>query len=239
MPYLSDLYSTLANRLSDWMTDAKDTGGNVTSRVLDLINRAQDRLWFERKWSGLVKRAALTLSSGRTYTLPSDCGIILRVYHDTDSDGRPDWDYYEDSPDTARGYYVNASFAKATGWTRTITFLASPTHSPYVKYYAKLADFAGTGTEYLFFPANLMLATAQLIHLEEGGLSADDAYKALSGYWQREIVNYAQLTQYENPEQRMIGLDDEGTQIENDRYSLSEGQDSEPTPFDPSYDGRY
>jgi len=238
MAYRSDTYTSVANRLKDWMQDASDTGGNVTSRILDLVNRANQSLWMERPWAGLVVRSALTLSSGKTYTLPAACGVILDVYHDTDSDGRPDGHYYEDSSDTARGYYVSRSYAKDTGFAQTITFMATPSSAPYIRYVKLLEDFAGTGTEYLYFPSELLVAKAQMFHLEDGGLSAGDMYKAIQQKFTREMTNFMQSQQFENREQRMMILDDQGTEVSTDRYNLGGGPESEPSPYDPSYDLR-
>src|SRR5574343_1580120 len=122
-----------------------------------------------RAWDGLIAYSTLTLV-GRAASMPAAFGgQLCRVYCDTNSDGKPDRYYFRDGPE-ANGYKLVNVFAKATGHAWTITFLSDPPISPVVVYPKVLDDFAGSGTEYSYFPPDLLVATAKTIHIKESDL---------------------------------------------------------------------
>lgn len=236
MAYGSEVFSTAYNRMKDWLIEAND-GGNVTDLALDLLNRAQERLRMYRPWEELVKQQALTVSS-KTASLPSDCGEILALWHDSDSDGHPDFYYYNRSRRVDTGYRMTDSFTKAAGHARTITFYAAPSYTVYLEYIIKLDDFANSGTEYSFFPIDLLVAQAQIIHYTEQDL-VDEGYRAVFDNWQRLLVDYEQAHSWRNIDMRWEITDDQNNDVEQEVYSLIDGPDVEPTNSDPSYDNRH
>lgn len=166
MGYWTATYSEIQPRLTDWLVI---TGGGAVSNIeLDLLNRAQEWLWQYRPWEALQATAALTVSS-RVATLPADYGRLLQVYADLDGDGRPDWYFENKSDDPARHFTLVTTFAKATGRTFAIHFTGQQQYNPYARYVKTLEAFTGTGTEYSFFPADILLRCAQKLHLEDKG----------------------------------------------------------------------
>ena len=236
MAFTPDTNATLKLRFLDWC-EVADTWGNVTSVALDCLNRAQYSLWEHRPWADLRTRLQLTMS-GKTASLPDTFGRMLSVWHDSDSDGRPDFYYYERSNRADDGYYITPTFAKASGYTWTITFYASPNTTPYIEYQKRLTDFAGTGTEYSYFPGDLLLTRAKRICMEDGHRTGEAEYGALVNREEELLVNYEALVQHNNADMRMEQLDDGGQRIDNEGYNLGSGSDGVATTFDPDYDLR-
>lgn len=224
-------YSEFSPILTDWL---REEGGTVEDLTLSLINRAQDELWMYRAWDYLCKYQSLTLSS-LTATLPSDFGgRICRIYCDTNSDNKPDRYYHKDGP-VDSGYKIVDTFATATGHSVAITFFSTPPSTPVMVYPAILSDFAGTGTEYTYFPADLLIATAQKIHIEEADLVGNE-YQAILNRQAQLLRDYEQSHQYQNVELVMRQLDESGLEIENESYDLESGAD---TRFSEVYDNDY
>lgn len=232
----NSLYSDIYNRLLDWMSDVANTGGNVSNRARDLLNRAQEQLRIYRAWDGLLKRSQLTVTD-KVATLPDDCREIVRVWHDSDSDGKPDFYYYQDSKRPDDGYYITDTFAKATGHTRTMTFYAAPSYDPYVEYIHSLDEFTGDGTEYSYFPGELLLATAQLIHVTESGIVGNE-YSAIERRQSHLMLDYEQSHQYQNIDPRSVQNDDDGVEIELEDFNLYDGAGGIVSHFDNDYDLR-
>lgn len=232
MAYHSDLFSEIKNRLTDWL---ESTGGAVTALEKDLLNRAQRSLWNNAPWDYLVKTQALALTN-KAATLPADFGKVLSVWHDSDGDGRPDFYYYNSSRYADNGYYIRDAFAKATGHAWTITFFAAPSNTPYLEYQATLANFADSGTEYSFFPGDLLLLKAQEIHITEMGLVGSE-YQAIKTRLEEELRDYKQAHQWINHDPRVVQNDWHGDPIEVPNYAL-DGSASVVSidDHDPSYD---
>lgn len=214
----SDLYSDIKNAFLDWMDDTDNEGNNVADVALLTINRAQHNLERYDTWDGLVKDYALSLTD-KTAILPSDIGELIAVYHDSNSDGKPDWYYYRDG-DYSSGYKIRQTFNKATGHSATIQFFNNPSNTPIVRYKAKLADFTGEGSEYSYFPFDLLLLEAQYIHITESGLVGND-YQAVMNRRKEILRDYRQEHQYKNNDMRVVQRDYRGWQINNDAYSLT------------------
>jgi len=220
--FLNEPYLTFSKRLTDWLNTS---GGEVSNLPLDLLNRAQYRLWAYRAWEGLIVHQSLTLSSNAS-SLPSDfAGAVVLVYIDTNSDGKPDMYFYRNG-NASSGYKLVDVFVKATGHAWTITFFATPGGTPVIVYPKALPDFEGTGTEYSFFPPDLLLAAAKVIHIEESDLVGPE-YQAVLNSYATLLRDYEQSNQYQNTELRMSVLDDAGDEIGVDDYDLEGGSETD------------
>lgn len=219
--FLNEPYSTFSKRLTDWLNTA---GGEVTDLTLDLYNRAQQYLCLYRAWDGLLTHWQSTLTSN-VITLPTNfSGTVCSVYIDTNEDGKPDKFFYRDAG-TENGYKAVNSFAKATGHSWTFTFFTTPSANPYVVYPVTLEDFEGTGTEYSFFPSDLLTTTAKKIHIEESDLVGKE-YDAILNQQTALLRDYEQSHQYQNIEWKMRQIDDSGDEIGNEAYDLEGGAES-------------
>jgi hypothetical protein len=235
----SDLYSDIKNALLDWMDDQDNTGGNVSDTAFSLINRAQSNLERYCLWDGLVKDAALTLggSDGRTANLPSDFAEMVSVFNDSNGDGKPDFYYYRDSTDVSNGYEIRNTFAKATGHALAVQFYSTPQNTIYVRYKIKLPVFTGTGTEYSFFPFDLILLEAQYIHIVESGLVGPD-YSAIVTRRKEMLRDYRQEHQFKNIDMRCVQNDSRGYPIYNGGFSMTGEIEPPRDGFSNDYDRR-
>jgi hypothetical protein len=235
----SDLFSDIKNAFLDWMDDQDNTGGNVSDTALLTLNRAQDNLERYDCWDDLVAEAAVTLggTDGRTANLPSDLGEVIAVGIDTNGDGKWDHYYYRDSTDVSDGYKIRYTFAKATGYAGTIQFLCTPQNTPKIRYKSKLTDFTGSGTEYSFFPFDLILAEAQYIHATESGIATNDL-PAIEKRRKELLRDYRQEHQYKNNDMRSVQNDFRGYPVSNDGYSMTGNIDAPKDRFSNDYDRR-
>jgi len=235
--YHNDVFSTIRNRMLDWLSDVANEGNNITDLATDLLNRAQRELWEYRAWEYLLESGySLTISS-KAATLPSDFGRMVRVWHDTDGDNRPDFYYYNRSNRVDDGYYIVSGFTKAAGHTWTINFYNSPTQTVKIDYIKTLEDFTGTGTEYSFFPGELLLCTAQKIHITESDMIGPE-YSAMRQRQLEMLANYEHANHYVNVDMRLEVVDDAGDRVETEEYDLGQGVGAIATNFDNSYDLR-
>jgi hypothetical protein len=229
--FLTEPYSTFSKRLTDWLNTS---GGEVTNLTLDLLNRAQQWLCLYRAWDGLTVRTQLTLSD-KDITLPSTfSGACVAVYTDSNGDGKPDKYYYRDG-EVGSGYRAQNTFAKATGHSWKFTFFAAPASNPVVVFPVPLDDFAGTGTEYSFFPTNLLLATAKKLHIEESDLVGPE-YESILRAHDELLREFEHSHQHQNIEWRMRQLDTDGNEVGNEGYDLNGGSE---TAFLDEYDSSY
>jgi len=192
----STLFLSLYNRVKDVLNIE---GGNVSDVALDLINRAQNRLVMEHEWDGLKKIAALTISN-KTASMPADFGREIMLYVDSDGDGKPEDYLYKDGL-TNSGYRINATFTKAAGYTYTITFYETPSSTVYLVYMPNLteflaADITGAAT-YSFFPAEIMVKQALVIHMAESG-EENNQYQILKAELTEDIRKFQAASQYSN-----------------------------------------
>jgi hypothetical protein len=218
----SDLFANIKNAFLDWMDDQDNSGGNVSDTALATLNRAQDNLERYECWDGLVKDANLTLggTDGRTANLPTDfSGEVVGVGIDTNSDGKFDFLYYKDSTDVSNGYKIRYVFTPATGYAGTIQFLNTPQQTPILRYKIKLTAFTGAGTEYSFFPFDLLLAEAQYIHVTESGIVGNDL-QAIEKRRKELLRDFKQERQYKNHDMRSVQNDNMGYPVYNAGYSL-------------------
>lgn len=219
----SDLFSNIKNAFLDWMDDQDNTGGNTADTALATLNRAQANLERNDCWDLLVKNANLTLggTDGRTANLPSDfSGEVIAVGVDTNSDGKLDYFYYRDSTDVSTSYKIRYVFATATGFTGTIQFQSDPQNTPVIIYKIKLPAFTGSGTEYSFFPFDLLLYEAMNIHITESGIVGADL-GAIDKKRKELLRDFRQEQQYKNNDMRSVQNDSRGYPVYNGGYSLT------------------
>jgi hypothetical protein len=216
--YHGDTYTEFENRIKDWLNYA-GTGANVSNLPLDLANRAQSWLTMYKAWNDMIKTASLTLVSGNTYSLPTDFARIIYFYYDSDSDGKPDG-YYHHQGRYNGGYKLLDTFAKATGHSRTVTFFNTLSQTPSIKYQFQLTDFAGTGTEYSFFPGELLLRTAQRLHIVETGLTSKEMLILIDEH-KKTLRDYEQAHHYVDSEMRISINDDNGAEISTYNMNLN------------------
>lgn len=222
MTIRANTYDVISRRLEDWLNTIG--GGSVSNLPLDLLNRAQDWLGTYKPWDGLVKRAELTLSNGRA-VLPADWVMTLAVFNADDS-GYPTQYYYRDARQVG-GYRVVSSFDKDTGHVVEYEFFDAPSGPVYLLYQMDLGDFVGSGTEYSFYPGELLLAIAQKIHIEETGLSGGET-QVLLRKAEEQLDNYVKHHMYQNGEMRMRMNDWYGNEVAAESYSLGMGASRSP-----------
>jgi hypothetical protein len=226
-------YADFKKRLDDWL---RDEGGSISDLSKDLLNRAQTELWMYRDWDGLMKRSQLTLSSNAA-SMPTDFGGmgLKNVWIDSNADGKPDKYYYREST-ADQGYKLVNSFTKSAGHSWTITFFSTPPANPYVHYKRCLDDFTGVGDEYSYFPPDLLVTTAQKVHIEEADLVGNE-YEAILRRQAQLLRDYESNHQYQNNEPEWHPLDMSGQQIESEGFDLQGGsEDLKLDDFDNSYD---
>jgi len=217
MSYFTDTYGTdIKLPLLDWLTNS-GTSKNVTDLPLSLANRAQKNLWAKKPWSNLAVRVALSLTSG-TYTLPAGFGRIIDMWADLVGQGTPSYWFY-DGDNYENGYRLDAGFTKAGGYVRTLTFHYAQQQSAYMRYQKLLDDFVGTGTEYSYFPANLVILEAQKINtLEKGNVKE---FQAISAMFEEVFKDFCNATQWINYDPNPKLNDRYGNEVSLESYSLS------------------
>jgi hypothetical protein len=184
----ADTYSDLALTFNEWLDNSPTGGEYVTNLTLDYANRAQDSIWSEpaNGWTLLTRSEKLTIAN-LIATLPTGCGLLIHVYSDCDSDGKPDFYYFKDGR-LIDGFKFIPGFTKASGHTRSIQFFQAPNEPIYCDYQVKLDAFAGTSTEYMFFPKSIMLGKMQYLRCLDKGMLNE--WKALSAEYEKELSRF-------------------------------------------------
>lgn len=233
MPIYTETYLQISNRYKEWLTDQDRIGDFVTDVIKDNINRARQRLWESNYWDDLMVEQSLTLVD-KAVTLPSNYGKTHSVFHDTDSDGKPDYYYYRDGR-PAEGYKLRDIYDKDTGHSFKMTFYLDPNETPIILYQKIIDDFTGTDTEKLFFPGELLLKEAQLLHKEDADDLGTDYDKLKI---KRDLIysDYQDGHQFVNPDFRMEQNDADGNRVDTVAYDLSSGGGRVFNPNDNSFD---
>lgn len=211
MAYQVETYEVISKRLSDWLNTV---GGEIANLPLDLLNRAQNKILSEDQWADTMASAQLTPVVGeeRTYYLPTDMATLFYIFYDSDGDGKPDGYMYRQSRRN-KGYEEYDRFDVATGHSRVVTFYREQTYAPRAFYQKRLADFTDvTTTQYSFFPGELLLRAAQVIHIEESGLVGAEV-SILRGSYADELKKYREAHHNVNADLTMDLKDAEGAQI--------------------------
>lgn len=183
-----DTFEDIAASFNSWLDSTPTDGDYVDNLTLEYANRAQESLLSEATlgWQYLTKTVLLTLSN-LVAALPSDYGLLINCYADTDSDGKPDFMYFKDG-ELLEGFKFIDPFSKSTGHSFSIQFFQSPLEPLYIDYQAALEDFTGEGTEYSFFPKNLILRKMQNLRCLDKGML--DEWKAIGSDYQIEINKF-------------------------------------------------
>lgn len=207
------------NRLGDWL-QYNATDNNVENLPLDLIIRAENKLWEERDWLIFTKESDLTLSS-KAATLPSDFGRMIYVYHDDDDDGIPDFYYYLNDLDSTRRYTISVTINRTTGLSKTITFANDPSSTPTIRYVADFDDLTTSNysTAKLIFPAELTLLTAQKIHILDRGLK-NERDKLTIEEQERALIKFIGANEGRNIASRQYPRDAEGVEVILPKHTL-------------------
>jgi len=232
--------ATVYNRLKEWLLDQSNTGDYVTDVSLDLLNRANQELWGMDWWEGLMLRETLTLSSN-VATLASDYGKTYCVFEDVDSDGKPDKYWYRNgSP--SDGYRVERTYTVAAGKTFKFRFYQSPSVDPTHLYQRRIDDFtaanaSGATTGYIFWPEELLLLMAQIIHKRDADDTGDGNYDRIVVDFKRNLREFKRWEQFANNDFVLEQNDANGIRMYNPSYDLL-GGDSLGSPIhDNSMDG--
>ncbi len=233
MPLYAETFEQVADRFKEWLVDRDLEGDYVENIALDYINRANQNLWGRAFWDDLMVHAALTLSNKQA-TFPADYGRTYCVYHDQDSDGKPDFFYCKDGR-YGQGYRLTRTYSPAAGSSFTAKFFATPSYTPYLLYQKRLDDFTGTGTEYIFWPAELLLKEAQCVCKEDDD-DLDASYDKLSLRRNQLLEDLKTYHQFANTDFRMEQNDAAGTPVSNEDFNLADGGSGEPNLYDNSRD---
>jgi hypothetical protein len=131
--------------------------------------------------------------------------------------GVPDFWYYEGCS-VEGGYKLRDSFTKSTGHQWTITFNYAQSNAVRMVYQRLLEEFTGEGTEYLFFPANLLLLECQKINLREKGQLKE--LQAVMIAFEEEFKDYCNAHQWVNADSTARMNDRYGNEIITEAMTL-------------------
>lgn len=213
--YYTDTYNdNVKPVLSDWLTNS-NRGRSVTDLPLSLANRAVKNLWMMRPWSDLVIPVDITLL-GNSYTFPATYGRLIDVYADMAGNGVPSYWYYN-GDNYEHGFVLRNAFAKSTGHSWTIAFYFAQS-SIKMRYQKLLDEFTGTGTEYCYFPSNLIILEAQKINTLEKGNSKE--YAMLNSAFEPIFHDYCNCNQWVCADASPRMNDRNGNEVMMSAYSL-------------------
>lgn len=213
-------YLTIYNDLVDDL----DHDGGSDDLALRLINRAQEQIIQEELWHSLLVKYQITLDSNKQADPPSDIYLnrIYAIMRDDDENNIAEV-YYNYKYDINYGYEFITTGDKDTGYTSKIQFNDPPDNILYIYYQRKLDEFTGSGTEYSWFPRNLMVAAARMIYLAPEALTNND-FNAAERRYRNLLKNYSKSVQNQNTSSKFESLDDYGSKIRISRFNLSGGK---------------
>jgi hypothetical protein len=224
-----DTLEEYANRLELWLGSA-NVGSKITNLRLHYLNRALEQLQIHRPWEDQIAETSLTVTNKQA-TLPSDMLRILAVGYDNNSDKKAEYYYYSQA-EASKGYTIIDSFTKAAGHSKVLhLYEGAPFEINLLRYQKRLEKYTDTGTEYLFFPGELLLKTAQLIAVEERGPGSKE-YTSIHNSQKLLLREYEQAFQYQNQgfNRSIMGID--GRIIKLDNITLSGSDVREVPKFD-------
>jgi len=211
----SGVVSDIRNELDDWLNSY---GGKVTDQPLSLINRAIEQLWMRRDWDMLRKNYTLSIVNN-VALLPSDYGRMIFVGRDSDSDGVIDWFYSNEARDRDKRYEFENTLSATNQITLSIKFPFSPVSTPTLRYMMQLNKVVND-TDNMFFPATLVLRTAQKIHAIDKSISGTEI-NAISNDWKELIVDYEDTNYHIDRSMQNWQQDMYFNQISVEGYSLN------------------
>ena len=239
MPMHTAVVKTVYNRYLEWLLDQNNVGEFVSNVAIDNINRARQRLWGKDFWNDLMEHYTLTVDADRYATLPATYGKTYCVYHDQDGDNKPDWYYYNNGR-YGRGYRREAAYTGTAAKTFKFLFFRAPDHTPILLHQKILADFVApigtTAAQYIFFPEELLLSEAQLLHKEDADDTNDGNYDRMEKANRKLLNNYKRFSQFTNPDFVFEANDAEGNRVENESYDMRGGGQGMSNLYDNSHD---
>lgn len=211
----SGIVSDIKNELNDWLNTR---GGLVSDLALSLINRAIEQLWLRREWDMLRKTYTMTLDTNNSCAVPSDFGRLLYVGRDSDSDGVLDWFYHNGDRDYYKRYELSTALSATNNVTIAIKFPFSPVTNPILGYVVKLNRVIND-TDGLFFPATLVLLTAQKIHAIEKSMSGLEI-NGINNAWKELITDYEESNYHIDKSMSKWQHDSNFNRLSIENYSL-------------------
>jgi len=216
MSYFSETYlADFRPRILDFISN-HDSSDNVSDVALEHANRAQKNLWMKKPWDDLAVEVDVILVSN-SYALPSDFGRVIWLYANLDGTGAAGYLVWNSLD--YDGYKIRDVFTKASVHSLTLSFNYDQTDSIKMIYQKVLPDFTGSGNEYLFFPANIMLLEAEKINLREKGDLKELA--AANSAFDFEFKEFANSRQWVNQNPTGGFRDGQGNKIVMQSYSLN------------------
>lgn len=231
MGYYDDTYAdNVKPVLLDWLTNS-GRGKNVSDLALSLCNRARQNLWAKKPWRDLVTDVTVTLTN-QAYNFPDNFGRIIDIWGDLAGLGVPMYWYYE-MDRYEQGYKLRDSYTDETGHLWTITFYYPQPAPINMRYQRLLEPLTGEGTEYTFFPSNLLLLQCQLINTREKGNIKE--WQMLKQDFDEEFKDFMSVRQWVNYDPTPRLNDRQGHEIMVENYDLS-GSGTQPySPLPNSY----
>lgn len=211
----SGIVSDIKNELNDWLNTR---GGLVADLALSLINRAIEQLWLRREWDMLRKTYTMTLDVNNSCTVPSDFGRLLFVGRDADSDGVLDWYYSNGDRDYYKRYELSTALSATNNVTIAIKFPFAPASNPILGYVVKLNKVVND-TDGLFFPATLVLLTAQKIHATGKSMSGLEI-NGINNAWKELIMDYEESNYHIDKSMSKWQQDSNFNRLSIENYSL-------------------
>lgn len=216
--------SDIKNELNDWLNVR---GGDVTDMALSLINQAIEQLWNRRPWDVLLKTATLSLTNNIA-PLPADFGRLVYIGSDLDGDGVVDWYYSNGDRNTKKRYDFESTLSSTNQITLSVKFNDTPQQTPKICYVVKLNKVVND-TDYLFFPASLVLVTAQKIHEKDND--------GIATQWKELIVDFEESNYHIDRSMQKIQQDVNFNALYIENYDL-EGTTSDYIPSRPNSEDR-
>ncbi len=213
----TSVVSDIKNELNDWL-DAR--GGDVADLALSLINQAINQLWNRRPWDVLCKNHTLVLTDNIA-PIPSDFGRFVYVASDADNDGVVDWFYSQGHRDMWKRYDIETTLASNNQVTMQLKFPHTPQNTPILRYVVKINKVVND-TDYLFFPAPLVLRTAQKIRAIDKSISGLEV-NAINNEWLELIRDFEDSNYHIDRTMQKTQQDQNFCMITNDGYTLDGG----------------
>jgi len=206
--------------LSDWTINSR-SGKSVSDLQLSLANRATQNLWNKKAWSNLVLLVSLSLDSNGAYAIDTNLSDFGRIVDIADYSDNVPTQWYEEGNDETFGYKMTNAFTKAAGQSRVMTFNNPSVISLKMRYVQTLEKFTGSGTEYSYFPANLVILEAQKINTSSKGNPKQ--HQLFVQEYNDAYNDYKNTTQWVNANTRPVMRDHYGSKVTPQTFSLAGG----------------
>ena len=189
-------------------------GGEVSDLALSLINRARAYVWQYKPWSYLRATATLTLDANQECDLPHMFGRVHRITANSTT-LFPVYGF-EHTDVTLRYTFVN-TVDNNLGLYRKFKFHNSQT-SLYLVYIFRIENVSEL-TDYLLFPANLIIRAAELIRARDKNRKHAEIVD-LKDAFDEEIKDFQQYYHSDNAQMSQPQRDYYGTLVSNDSIDM-------------------